>query len=465
MEHIYFLLVVPALFFAIAVYRRPFFGVLVTMAVTPLEIFVKLPYGLSMGRMVALLAFLGWLHQLRRQGGIFRRMKTLRTAKLVMPFVAVCFLGVTFSTDSEAVSFFRAITVGLQVLLSLLFEDMVNTQKRIHLLLVVVAISSTLYAIPAVTSYHGVNVINPDIVDVVQEKGEFRYAGIAMNANGLALSANMGLFILFILIAESRSIMKSVLFSCFAVTSIIGLVLSASRTHFVGLFAFLIAIILLSLLYPAGGLGGPLKVVAGMILFGAALATVYHGAPEPMQRRLIVVGDNVDFRTERRTSFAKDQMRDAIDMLTIKPLFGVGLGNFPKYAKRTPSYLGAHDTISSVLGETGALGALAFCAIVLIGSEWLRAGLAISRKTANREMYYTCLGLLASMIAMLVSGLGGYVMYFNRLLWMTIGISAVVKGWTSEQKRSMAGKEINPSGKSQAFKQQKHGIMRRELIR
>ena len=86
----------------------------------------------------------------------------------------------------------------------------------------------------------------------------------------------------------------------------------------------------------------------------------------------------------------------------------------------------AHDSVSALLAETGVLGTLSF--LILISSCFSRLVKVLPdwRFSGRLEVYGYSAGLLASLVAILVAGLGGYVVFYQRWFWIVIGLSGVM---------------------------------------
>ncbi len=105
----------------------------------------------------------------------------------------------------------------------------------------------------------------------------------------------------------------------------------------------------------------PSRRFVAWVMVGTAIAAVLLFAPDALVERItgagadIIQGDTLSGRTEI--------WADGVDIFMEHPFAGVGLDAFPEasaYGKE------AHNTALSVLGETGSVGFLLFCFVVLI---------------------------------------------------------------------------------------------------
>jgi O-antigen ligase len=188
---------------------------------------------------------------------------------------------------------------------------------------------------------------------------------------------------------------------------------------------------------------GPTKGLTYSALFALVLILLvpwaYRNAPERIQERLIVVGPNVNKYTEGRADLTAEQRGMAVELLKENPLFGVGLRGFES---RTP--IMAHDSVSAILGETGLLGLLSMMWLLSLCMYWLiRAGRRFLR-IGYIELYYYSMGFMASVVATLVAGLGGYVFFSSRWFWFALGMAAVIARWSDSMDRDFAAKADRP---------------------
>ena len=47
------------------------------------------------------------------------------------------------------------------------------------------------------------------------------------------------------------------------------------------------------------------------------------------------------------------------------------------------------------------------------------------------DLYHYSAGFIASLVAMLIASLGGYILFYQRWFWITLGASVVIARWAS----------------------------------
>lgn len=409
--------------------RVPFVGLLLMLAVNPAEALFKLPGSLSVGRLVGAAAVAGWLINLRGSG-TGNRLKEAKLRKLVWVFPAVCILGVLLTQGGMGGrGFSSAITIVLLALMSLMIEDLANTSKKWNQLFLVVALTSSIEAIFALAIYNGIDLYSPLGLNAASAVDHGRTIGLGTDANALGVATSMGLFALIIFGSTQPDMSRGLFYWVSAVGLLGGLMLSGSRTHLLAFSVFTFAFGGLRLLGPqkarwraAGGILGVL------MLLGFA----YSRAPTDLQERFILVGGHVREDTRSRSDFAWHQREQAVDILSKHPLFGLGLRGYSTMGSKVE----VHDTFSAVVGETGLTGALAISWLVVSCGRWLRSGYRRGLAGGDMELYNFTAGFMASMVAMLFAGLGGYVIFYQRWFWITVGASAVTARWLDARDRA-----------------------------
>ena len=422
---LYPLLAIGALIIVWQVIKRPFFGLLLMLFVNPLEALFKLPTGLTAGRIVAAMAFLGWFVHLQRNSEARGRLRNSKLIRIVWTFPLVCIVGVMLSetTAGSIECYSAAITVILLSLLALMIENLVDSKKKINQLMLVVALSCTVTAIFPLAYFFNIDLYAPLTINAAETFSGGRASGLTNNPNALGISASMGLFALIVLSSVERRKLATLTFLAMALVMIGSLVLSGSRTHFV---VFFVCILVFGGLRFLGPRKGRLPSLITALALLAMVPFAYQRAPENLQERFIVVGIGVRSDTLDRADFTRNQRLQAVDTLLDHPLLGLGLQGFQVREKN----VGVHDTFSAVVGETGLLGVLTISLLVFTCWRWLYYGIRNGKK-CNLFLYYYSAGFMASFVSMLVASIGGYILFYERWFWITVGISAVIARWTS----------------------------------
>jgi len=132
--------------------------------------------------------------------------------------------------------------------------------------------------------------------------------------------------------------------------------------------------------------------------------------------------------------FREKQQRHAVATMLSHPLVGVGLGRFRFH---NPDGYDVHDTFSATAGETGFLGILTMLILLLaIAMRLLRSAFGW-RRHSDPEMYNINVGLLASYVTfMIVSALGGGVMFYQRWFWIMAGLAAAANAHAASVRKA-----------------------------
>jgi hypothetical protein len=433
----YYLLVgVVCLFVAWRVMSYPFAGLLLMLAVNPLEGMIPLPFGLSAGRLVSFVTVLGWLAYLRQNAQALRRLRGSKVLRGAWPFLVICFLGVVLNGESDVRSYSYAINLVLLAVMALMVEHLVDRQERLHQLTLVVALSSVVAAAFPIAYHFGFDLYTPFGVEASEAVAAGRAAGLAGNANAVGLACSMGLFALLILIMVQNRVWPVLGLSVLGLVMVGGLLLSGSRTHVVAAIVCTFSV---------GGLGfiGPKRsrlvtgLAAGVVV--VLLVAAYLQVPGNVQKRLVLAGNQVDESTLRRESFSAVQRSHALALLWDHPLVGIGLKNF-----HFPAGLDTHDTISTLVGETGLLGVLSFLWLVVPCWKSLYRGARVGRRLGALRLYLYSAGFMASFAAMFVAGLGGYIVIYQRWFWITLAAAVVVGRWAQVTSYDYNGRVTGP---------------------
>lgn len=423
---------------ALVVWRtmaRPFTGLLVLVAVNPFEALLRLPAELTVGRVVAGLMVLAWLFYLARDKAARARLSHRKLRIGIAIFPLVCFFGWLLSPyrGIEPRSLPYTLNVALLAFMSAMIENLIDSRRKLSVLLLVIVLSSVVAASLPVAYSFGVDLYTPLGVDPMGTIRSERAQGLTGNPNGLALLVSTGVFALVILSGIRRQLRSMVGYALLGTVLVGALILSGSRTH-------LVACTLFILIYLALGLYRGAKThfvvsVVGALLFAWAGMFFYSRAPEKVQGRLIVVGSGVGGSTEKREEFVKYQRAHALKMLMKYPVFGIGLTN-----TKVRYGMYAHDTASALLGEVGVVGTLSLIALIVSCGRRLYQGLMGVGSKLDEELRLYSSGFGSGLLVMLIAGVGGgYIMFYQRWFWITVGVSAVIARWAEERRYACHG--------------------------
>ncbi len=416
---VYLLLIILAVILIIWIYRYPFYGLIFMILVNSVEGLFPLTKGLTIGRFVGIFACIGWVNYLQKNGGIMFRLGKSKLIRSLWAFPMFCLFGVIFGKKPfDNVFFF--LTILLLAIMAIMIESLVDNKRKLYLLLLAIAMSSVLISILPFADYFNIDLYSPLGVEHGFGTEGVRAKGLTNSSNSLGLDAAMGLFCVLAIINLKHRMLGNISLLVIALILIGGLLLSGSRTNLIIFIVFL---------FVFGGFrfAGPKRGFYSSLVKGGCLIAIgflaYKRIPEELQDRFIFFGKNVQASTLDRAQFADDQRKNALYVFSRHPIFGVGLNGF-----RVNSH-GAHDTVSGLLAETGLLGIFSFIWLVFSCLKKLYRS-SIKCKKADLKLYYYSITLMASFIAILVGGWGGYTVYYNRWFWIVVGISSVIERWS-----------------------------------
>jgi hypothetical protein len=421
LEFILILWACYALWFAFA---RPEIGLLLMFVSNPVDSFVPLPEGLSIGRIFGFFAVLGWLWRLNRGGGVLSNLAGLRCTKLVSPFIATIWIA-TLLNQPGLTNILRCLSVSLLAIMCLMVEELFRyAPRKISRMLWVIALSAAITAAWPVAERFGIDLPGAQkSKEAIGQGDEVRSAGIDPNPNGSALILNTAIFLLTMFLLQARSLRRALLIASTIGFTMLATILTGSRTHFVGMLVYFFFLGFLRLKGPRRGL---FKFSLGSITALVILSSALAYAPDFPKARILMSGDQAKSNAARRIDFSKAQRQFSYDLMFEKPIFGVGLGNFINCEVPGIRQADAHDTISATLGETGVLGAMTLTLIFLVTALRVYAGVRRNATGADMNAYYYTLVLLAILGSMVISGLGGYVLFYQRLFWVIVGLASLI---------------------------------------
>lgn len=213
------------------------------------------------------------------------------------------------------------------------------------------------------------------------------------------------------------------LFFALAISIIfVGLVLTYSRSAWVGLLA---ALVIVSILKEKRV---RLILLAGVMLISLTLVFLPNWS---VTKRVVSIADlSCPSIAERIYGW-----RGSLRIIKDYPITGVGVGGFqevyPQYIlpQATMHLLHAHNNFMDIAVETGILGLCAFCWLLVV---FFKSSINVFRKTEDRYLKAVSLGCLGAFSVFVVSGLTEYTFGFSEVLMplyflmgMSIAISRV----------------------------------------
>ena len=411
---------------------RPFIGLLLVIIVNPFEALFELPAGLTLGRIAGVITVAIWFHHLSVDANAAARWRRSSIRSTIWMFPAVCLLSGVFNLDSaQGIDpILKSMSVILLAFMALMIENQVTTPGRMYALMVSIVVSS-LFAVMFPLAYHFgydlYGLVGYDIEDAYHAE---RARGLLNNANSLGILSAFGIFALFTAIGARPKPLVTTIYVFCGLAMLGGLVLSGSRTNLIAATACAGLFCLLRLMGPAKGRG---LAVMGALVLVIAFPSWMAIAPERVQKRLVVVGQNVEDSTIERLNYTALQRQTAFKLFSDYPIVGVGLVNFQTVAK---SRHGAHDTVSSLVGETGMLGVISFCILAISCVARLAKHALPKLSGLNSITYGYAVGLLAGFLAALLAGFGGYIVFYQRWFWIAIGLSSALFELTRHTNRA-----------------------------
>ncbi len=415
---------------------NPIWGVALVFFVNPIGPLLPDLGGLTIGRIVGILTMLIWLGHLVVNKRRFQKLARSRLLRNVWPFLAAIFMSALYwyPVNSGELALAGAFTFLLMGVLALMTENLIQEKKDIRILAFAMAIASCIACIPAFFFTFGIDLYTffgaEAPTDLTAESA--RASTIGGNPNSLGIVARNGVFAGILLFISRSEKQNNLLTWVFLSVCLVGLVLSGSRTNFYG-----VAIVLFFLAF-----FGFRKLKAGfrkkLVLLSLGFMVLSIGAfqfvPDQVKARLFMGKGGDEYIAERASSrldYTQNQQIQAIGFLDDYPLFGVGLNR----TREESGGLGAHDTVSVIVGETGLLGFFTFTWLIV----W---GLLRSYKCIHLVLEPNIKLGLSLLFGMLVSFLvmgtgGGLIMPDDRTFWVVLGL--IYPLWDLDLKKRKGG--------------------------
>jgi O-antigen ligase len=310
------------------------------------------------------------------------------------PFIIfILFCGLTFFVAEDAANFSKkfARLVGYFFLYMMVVQLSLKDENR-KTLSYALLLSILITNLPAVY----MNFIAPDkYVSHLQESGLKEVGIMAKNNFGL-FSCYMALFLIYLYSTARSKLSKSIFVFLFLMQTAL-LVISFTRTAWVGFIAAFPVLILFSrnrarLLIP----------FLGMVLIAASLySIVYYGAYGELTERKEYGYSSLHFRT----AYAWPA---SIKAFQEKPFMGWGLGN-DRYALTKAAKLNqtSHNDYLLVLVETGIIGLLLYLWLL---TSLFHNTIASIRKAEDERSRTLCVSALSILVAYLVASMGEHLL-------------------------------------------------------
>jgi O-antigen ligase len=203
----------------------------------------------------------------------------------------------------------------------------------------------------------------------------------------------------------ARSRLDRVIGILAAVVSVATLLLSLSRSAWIGAVAGLVALIVL---LPSAR--RPLLATGGAIVLAGALL----GAFAPQQTQVHVVADRLSSLRHATTDNPYDSRpviyREALREITSHPWLGVGPDNFPIASTTSASGAAtvqaehAHDVMLTVAAEAGLPAALVLLALTASAGTAVLRGLRRARRARDVQTHAVLAALTAALLGLMAEG-------------------------------------------------------------
>ena len=423
------ILIIPGLLVAWRLVRHPLDAFCAYLITVPLSTASEQILGFSITKAAFVILVISWFLNLRWH--------TLSTDSDIdfwgVVFIAVC-VASSLASRSIMTGLMNTARLAGYVLLIIIAKDILSTSASIRRALHFFLFPSLAYVALGVYQFVSHQTIvglglHSETGDFVVWKGMVQASSVFDHPNVFAtyLLVFLCLSIGLALMSESRG--YRLLYLCTSSAAFIGLLVSFSRSGWVG---FIASAATLMILYP--------KFLKATVVLGIVAVFLL----------LLLPQEHVSGFSKRITPEMDDSMRARIGaynsawrMFTDHPILGVGLGSFnerfleykmpearfPKnYIRGSEKGMEAHSTYLQLLAETGALGLLAFICLIFSVSVQLMRLLSMKLTGFNKGLI---IGLNASFMGLVVQNTFNsqeYIKAFWVVIALTAGLATSVSG-------------------------------------
>ena len=392
-----------------AKHRLAFVGlyvVMVLMYVRPQEVMPEVFGGLPMAKIATIATILIYVFSKLSAG------EKLITWPLEMKMVALIWaLGLIFlpfavsPQDSFDVLFDPFIKT---VIIFIMLINLVDTPKRLHLLLHILVVCQLLYAISAIKTF---------LEGGYSESASFHYriqgwGTLFANPNDLASVLTVMLPFAVVFGLTRRGWVRLFYFACAGVAAV-AILCTFSRSGFIGLVLSVGVIV-----WKLSG-GRRVRVWLAVLVVVGVLSLAMPG--KYVTRLATIFNPQTD--TTHSAQERQEVLRRAATLAVSRSVVGVGMGNFHIYSIRE---MKAHNSYLETASELGVVGLIAFLILIFTPIRSLRR---IQRETKaggsgpERELFITSVCFQASFVAYIIYSFFGSIQYFNFLYF---GVAYVV---------------------------------------
>ncbi len=284
------------------------------------------------------------------------------------------------------------------IIVFVVFVNVVRTESRLKLLLLLVLAVSIYLSVNAINDYRS-GVFQVGATETHDARIAGRIKGLFENSNDLALH-----LVTMIPIAIGLGFSKGGLFRklmCLGAVAIMtgAVIVTFSRGGFIGLVAMVLLLV--------RRLGRKNKTLTTATLVFAVLMFL-AAAPGAFSGRLSTIFNSSADLTGSSTQ-RTEVLKRSIWVTLRYPLFGVGIGNFPF---KSPRNLVTHNAYTQVSSEMGIAAMVVYILFLVHPLRRLRLVENESYEHSDRsKFYYLSVGLQASLVGYMVSSFFGAVAY------------------------------------------------------
>jgi O-antigen ligase len=345
-------------------------------------------------------------------------------------FALLLFLGVAFMTIPFAYVKMRAWTMFIRIFkffaIYMMIVAAIDTEKKLKgFIYVYLAMICLIFVEPFILSLQGKGFIwNNHMLRLAGRTGMFAHP----NALGMITAANLPFFYYFMRYGKSR-VGKIV---CFTLI-LIGLrviMLTQSRTAFVGVLTFAFFVWIMSR-----------RKVVGLLIGVLFLGGVWQFAPQEAKDRFLTLGQSTRVVTEGREGFSDEDatalgsmvsrwelMRHSFIAFAENPVLGLGLNCFASFSgRRWGLWYPPHNTYLQLLAETGIIGFLAILLVIIFTLKNLRRARDAVRTLESNS------GFLSPVVPAVMTYYGIWLVVsffgielYNNFWWVAGGLSVVI---------------------------------------
>jgi putative inorganic carbon (HCO3(-)) transporter len=412
---------------AVVTFIEPVWGLYLFVAAIFAEGLLSLGPGATVAKLLGFLVFGAWIAR-SLSSGRFRIVLPLQ-GQFAIAFIVWGLVSAAWAIDPLLV-FYRMIVLVQSIVLYVMVINLVNSPRRLQLVLSIVIIASLMMAFLMIFRVHSGEMT----------RGRVEAEEMGYDPNNQAAYLLLSAAALMALFSQTVGLSKKLVF-LFALSIVVLAILSTSSR---GAMVALAALLAFSLV-----LDRKLWQLVPPILLIGWVALLF--LPSTFLERLESIVTLSDRGGGRLNIWLV-----GLQIVSAHPLLGVGLGNFGKafdwYLPETAGIRlpplperGPHSIFFGVLGETGAFGFVLF--VVTIGLTLKSALSAVLdfKRRKDPQMTTLAIGVLLGLVGMLTASMFVDLRY-RKHFWLLLALAEVVRRVPPEWK----GKKLNESARSGA---------------